>query len=198
MPRLAPFLLASTALHAVLLAGGAAGRNIDAGAQRERIAVQLDGAGPSAQTFAQPENAGFSISVPKRANDKGQADTPAAMTVPIAAATIDIAGDPDTRPANPSSTAAARVQAQVLNELTRYFYYPSLARRQGWEGRVTLGFHVADDGRLRDPRVLHSSGFGVLDEAALNSLRKVERVTDGGGAPLDMQIPVVYRLTDAR
>ncbi|WP_227106527.1 energy transducer TonB [Chromobacterium rhizoryzae] len=44
--------------------------------------------------------------------------------------------------------------------------YPEAARRQNIHGAVTLEVLIAADGGLRDVRVLRSSGFDVLDEAA--------------------------------
>lgn len=198
MPRLAPFLLASSALHAALLLGGTAIHRVDAGSRVESIAVRLDDGDRGAQSPA-PRPA------PHNAPEARSADTAAAMPLQtVATSDVDVASAApgaaaERRPAAPPpGEAAARVQAQVLNDLARHFYYPAIARSRGWEGRVLLAFVVERDGLLRDPRIAGTSGFGILDEAALNSLRKVERVANAGGARLDMQIPVVYRLTDMR
>ena len=91
--------------------------------------------------------------------------------------------------------SASRARAQVVSDFARYFYYPAIARQRGWEGQVVLGFRIDRDGRLQERHVAHTSGFAVLDRAALDSLSKVERVTVAGGAPFDMRIPVLYRLT---
>ena len=44
--------------------------------------------------------------------------------------------------------------------------YPEAARRQNIHGAVTLEVLIAADGGLREVRVLRSSGFDVLDDAA--------------------------------
>jgi protein TonB len=198
MARLASFLLASTALHAALLAGGTVIGRIDAGGRSESIAVRLEGGGNRARPLPAPVANNTAPTAP--ATEPAQ--DAAMQTVATAAAAVRVSDAPANTDPQPTSyspgEASARVYAKVINELARHFYYPTMARRHGWEGRVLLGFHVGQDGRMRDPRVLHSSGYGVLDEAALNSLRKVERVVGQDSAPLDMQIPVVYRLTDAR
>ncbi len=49
--------------------------------------------------------------------------------------------------------------------------YPRLAQRRGWQGEVLLGVEVDIDGRTRDIEILVSSGFKVLDEAALTTVR---------------------------
>lgn len=81
--------------------------------------------------------------------------------------------------------------------LTRYFDYPLLARRRGWQGEVRLSFVLHQDGRIEDIAIAHSSGYRVLDHAAYSTLAKVERI-DG---PLDLhwgsrrlELPVIYRL----
>jgi len=49
--------------------------------------------------------------------------------------------------------------------------YPALAQRRGQEGRVRIEFTVEPSGRLADVRVVQSSGFALLDEAAVAVVR---------------------------
>jgi protein TonB len=49
--------------------------------------------------------------------------------------------------------------------------YPRVARLRGWEGEVTLCAHVGDDGSPREIRVQVSSGYEVLDEAAVSAVK---------------------------
>ena len=48
--------------------------------------------------------------------------------------------------------------------------YPKRARRRGYEGTVVLEVLVDTDGRVKELRVLKSSGHRVLDKAALKSV----------------------------
>lgn len=93
-----------------------------------------------------------------------------------------------------------RAQAQLHLALARYFTYPPLARRQGWQGEVVLELTLEADGRMRNLQVARSSGYAVLDDAALSSLRRVERLPDAriwmAGASLDVRLPIVYQLQD--
>jgi protein TonB len=184
MSRLTIFLLASTALHAGLIAGGVALGKVDAGTRMESIAVRLDEVGHGARPAP-------SLPVARTAP---VSTMPSDTVVRAVSAATQQATDWQVAPS--PGEAAASVQAQVLSDLARHFYYPAVARSRGWEGRVLLAFRVEQDGLLHELHVVRTSGFGVLDEAALNSLRKVERVADAGGTRHDMQIPVVYRLTD--
>jgi TonB family protein len=187
MTRLTHFLAASTLLHGLLLVTGGNLAHIEAGADRQILSVSLDADG-----IILPAEHKRAILIHP---------LPAALafgtTSPLAN-TNDSSALPDTDTEGRSDQdAAARVRARVLNELAQYFYYPPIARMRAWEGRVLLAFRVEQDGLMHAPRLVHTSGFGVLDEAALNSLRKVVRVAETGGPRLDMEIPVIYRLTDA-
>ncbi len=49
--------------------------------------------------------------------------------------------------------------------------YPRLAERRGWTGTVVLLIDVAADGSVTDVKIESSSGYGVLDEAAVTAVR---------------------------
>ena len=50
--------------------------------------------------------------------------------------------------------------------------YPSRARRQGWQGTVDVTLDVAADGKVETAQVGRSSGFSVLDTAAVEVARR--------------------------
>ncbi len=50
--------------------------------------------------------------------------------------------------------------------------YPRLARKRGQQGTVILGVLVNREGRVDDLQVEESSGYGLLDRAALKAVRK--------------------------
>lgn len=110
-------------------------------------------------------------------------------------------------PANaPEATAAtttapftAEIRGHIENELARFFHYPPLARREGWEGTVQLRFDVAADGAIRNIQVAASSGYALLDRAAQAALAKASHIPVWpAGETLTMELPVYYRLADAR
>jgi protein TonB len=49
--------------------------------------------------------------------------------------------------------------------------YPAIARRRGYEGTVLVEVLVNRDGRVEDLRLSQSSGYPVLDQAAMTSMR---------------------------
>jgi protein TonB len=89
---------------------------------------------------------------------------------------------------------------QLQTRLSRYLVYPPLARSRGWEGTVLLGLRVESNGHLERIRIEHSSGYAVLDNSALNSLNRLDRLAEASawlnGRGLDMQLPVIYRLIE--
>jgi periplasmic protein TonB len=49
--------------------------------------------------------------------------------------------------------------------------YPAIARRRGYEGTVLVEVLVNREGRVEDLRLSQSSGYPVLDQAAMTSMR---------------------------
>jgi protein TonB len=94
----------------------------------------------------------------------------------------------------------AYLRSRLLANLANYFYYPALARRNGWEGTVLLGLRVEPDGQLDKIRLERSSGYAVLDNSALNSLKRIGKLVEARawleGHSIDMQLPVIYRLIE--
>ena len=49
--------------------------------------------------------------------------------------------------------------------------YPAIARRRGYEGTVLVEVLVSRDGRVEDLRLSQSSGYPILDQAAMTSIK---------------------------
>jgi len=139
-----------------------------------------------------------------RANTTGRQDQ-----VPVSIAAVTHITRPPTgrkaknreRPAHPGrGLAVRRLQSSLRHALAPYFHYPLLARRRGWEGIVKLGMHIDATGRLSRVRILHSSGYALLDQAARKSLRQLIVVPRSGKPSdrqeLDMVLPIQYRLVN--
>ncbi len=79
-------------------------------------------------------------------------------------------------------------------------WYPRMARRRGMEGRVELQVTVAIDGSVRSIRIARSSGYRLLDEAALETVRqwRFEPARLAGMAVEGrLMVPIRFRLRDA-
>jgi len=73
--------------------------------------------------------------------------------------------------------------------------YPPISRRLGEQGSVTLQVLVGLDGQVQDVKVLQSSGFGRLDNAAIDAARYHSTFKAGslGGKPEAMWFLYRYR-----
>ncbi|MGE0095959.1 MAG: TonB family protein [Alphaproteobacteria bacterium] len=81
---------------------------------------------------------------------------------------------------------------------TPYPPYPMVARRNGYQGRVVVRLAVAADGHATDAEVLQSSGYDVLDQSAVDTLKdwKLEPALAGGRpVPGSVNVPVRFRLS---
>jgi protein TonB len=75
--------------------------------------------------------------------------------------------------------------------------YPLAARRQGLGGTVELHVWLEATGRVRDVQVAHSSSHAVLDDAAVETIRRLGPVPFPESLPrraLLIRIPLVYEL----
>lgn len=92
------------------------------------------------------------------------------------------------RPAAPAPPAKGRNRKPV---------YPELARRRGQQGVVELLAHVDEQGRITDLRVQRSSGFPLLDEAALKGVRAwtfIPATRNGTAVKGTALVPVAFEL----
>lgn len=80
----------------------------------------------------------------------------------------------------------------------RYKRYPESARDLQWTGEVTVRLAVGPAGRLAALRVQESSGYRILDQQALETLRRAHAGVELPPALRDkaftLQLRVIYRL----
>lgn len=93
---------------------------------------------------------------------------------PVAEDTIDVV--PEDPPANtPQTTGSAVTELPLIaprvDERRPLVQppYPSMAIRRDWQGRVLLRLRIGLDGRVLAVEILESSGYPVLDEAAVQT-----------------------------
>lgn len=88
----------------------------------------------------------------------------------------------------------AELLARRLAEIKRY---PSAARFNGWEGKVVLRAVIRADGHLSDVKVHKSSGYDVLDNAAMDAVRSacpLRMEQSLGVSEVVVYVPIVYSL----
>lgn len=100
------------------------------------------------------------------------------------------------------SASMAAIEGDYLRGLQRAIarnrFYPPGARRQDETGVVMVAFTIQSDGRLGDIRVAKGSGSEVLDQAALETLRRLGSYrpipADNGRARWPVRVPIVFDL----
>ena len=78
--------------------------------------------------------------------------------------------------------------------------YPFIARARGWQGSVDVGLLVLADGTVNAASLRHSSGYGVLDEAAIAVARQSRfspPAAQGLPTPLHGRIEYRFQLSNA-
>lgn len=112
-------------------------------------------------------------------------DTPALgeaeLPEPLISAPAEIAP-----PAQPEATVK---RAPPVDNRLRF--YPPEAVAKGIEGEAILRLHFGADGALIDAQIAKSSGYAILDEAALRAIRATPRFAAG---PREMLFPVTFAL----
>ena len=75
--------------------------------------------------------------------------------------------------------------------------YPWKARINGWQGQVLIRASITPGGRAESAQVAESSGFSVLDGAALGAVRDWQFVParrGGQQVASNVEIPIVFKL----
>lgn len=102
---------------------------------------------------------------------------------------------------SPQLDHGAQVQAYLKDVFVPYFSYPRLAQQKGWQGTVELAVRIDSLGKLTRVRIVHSSGYGILDYAAVHSVRRVKTLPNAAqwldNHGLEVNFPVKYQLIDS-
>lgn len=121
-----------------------------------------------------------------------------APPAPANAPTPDKPASP--KAASPTENApitAPRFNAAYLHNPTPV--YPAAARRAGYEGTVVIRARIQVDGNADRVEIRKSSGYGVLDQAALEAVRKWRFIPAGRGNEAVVEwvdIPLKFKLED--
>lgn len=100
-------------------------------------------------------------------------------------------------PAPPAAAEAPRFNAAYLNNPPPA--YPAAARRRGQEGRVLVRAEVLADGRCARVELRQGSGHELLDQAALDAVRKWRFVPARQGdqtVTAWVDVPIAFKLNN--
>jgi len=82
----------------------------------------------------------------------------------------------------------------------RYKRYPAIAMEKGWQGRVEVRMEIGANGMLASASIKRSSGHEILDNQALEMLKKgkttVQIPTGLRGRAFNVDVPVIFNLDD--
>jgi protein TonB len=95
-------------------------------------------------------------------------------------------------PLDPIGRAPEASLRAAQRKLSAYQFYPAEAAALGIEGEVRLLLTLDMNGILIDIRVASSSGYPVLDDAAVRAAAAMHSVPNAGA--MEMILPVVFRL----
>jgi len=81
------------------------------------------------------------------------------------------------------------VQHMISEELV----YPMIARRSGWQGRVSVAFLLKQNGSVSDIKVKSSSGYELLDKQAVKAIISAAPFPSPS-IDIDLILPVTFSL----
>lgn len=100
--------------------------------------------------------------------DDAEADQPGNITTYKGATT---GNNPDNKLDGSASVATVTREAFPLYKTNPLPVYPRDARKRGFNGTVVLSVFVDESGRVKNLSMFTSSGFRILDDAALNAVK---------------------------
>ena len=200
---LLPFLLLASLAHLALLvlAPRATDMASDAtGSLRVTLLVPQQPAAPSHKKATSRHTPSVALDPTHLASLSGT------ITKPVAPDHSAIDAN-DEASASALSTPGQRPRADVRGRQIRIhldralqasFHYPLIAQRQGWQGEVRVALTVRADGLLANIHVSQSSGYAILDDAAMESIRQIRAIPEAvaalNGEAIDLILPVRYEL----
>ena len=128
------------------------------------------------------------------AKPKEAAPSPAPITpVPPRPAVAPVA------PAQPKTETFTEANYRANYKSNPKPEYPRIARSRGWQGKVLLRVQVTADGHSADVSVLQSSGHELLDDAAIEAVRKWTFIpAKRGNTPVasTVTVPMQFKLNE--
>ena len=85
-----------------------------------------------------------------------------------------------------------RVRSQVREDVD----YPRIARQKGWEGTTQVRLQFGADGKVKSFTVGGSSGYEMLDEKAIEIIKRIQLppIPDAlRSQEFTVQVPIVFK-----
>ena len=151
--------------------------------QPHAVPVTRTGTLPEKQQPALPETVRAQAAVTSAATAAPQADSPEARQATTNTPTAE--------------ERQQHLRASLMAFIARELNYPPDARNRGCQGVVKLELQIESDGHISDLHIKETSGYSLLDKAAMRSLQ-LAHVPDAAqwldGKAISIIVPVEYRL----
>ena len=98
-------------------------------------------------------------------------------------------------PEKPNAKVRPDIKREVQvaqKKISQHLYYPAEAVARGIEGEVRLIITLTDDGSIADVNIAASSGYPILDNAAIKAAYAAGKL--GAGTSRELILPVIFRL----
>lgn len=125
-------------------------------------------------------------------------------TAPVAPSASADASAPAPQAADVADRKALinRYGIQLKLQMRKYNQYPRVALDNNWEGKGELVLVIGPNGMIAEVRIVHSTGYEILDKAMAENVRKAKPlvpIPEGlRGREFSIEIPYEWRLVDAR
>ena len=165
------------------------------------ISIPLPGPGPGPATPRAAEVATASA-LPAEPSAAAPSGSPSGAIAARPSEAQRAAESPGAGTARSGSDADAVTLAQyrlaLIGAARRYKRYPAQALDKGWQGRVEIRLVVGANGTIQTSLVKTSSGYEVLDNQALDMVKKAKPLTPIPaalrGREFSVDIPVIFDL----
>jgi len=99
---------------------------------------------------------------------------------------------------NPQDEAILRYQDMVRRKIQQARKYPRWAKKQEYEGTSFVAFTLLSNGMIEDVRIVHSSGFDLLDQEAISTVKRASPFKPipekFNRSTLKMKLAIVFQL----
>ena len=168
-------------------------------APRPVISKPLPGPELAAPRAAEAATAPALPAEPSAAAPAGSAPAAGASRASEAPRATESPGAGATRPAGDADTGTlAQYRLALIGAARRYKRYPAQAMDRGWQGRVEIRLVVGANGTIQSSLVKASSGYEILDNQALDMVKKAKPLTPIPaalrGREFSVDIPVIFDL----
>jgi protein TonB len=114
----------------------------------------------------------------------------------IEAASVETAAKPSVETFDAGLLDAYRLA--LIDAAKRYKRYPVQAMERGWQGRVEIRLVIGEDGRIKNVLIKRSSSYQILDDQALDMVKKGKPMAQIPpalrGREFTVDVPVIFEL----